>query len=127
LTEERLFYFPLDKFAVSFPDSPNPIHSESGEERNLSSGVKPMPREFFDPIPEEQVIVLVERRTVRDAEGLIKCCEHCNPEDAVWPFAVILDRITGSDPDVTDYILETPARCPSCLCEILEQTHIEPA
>ena len=84
-----------------------------------------MPREFFDPTPEEQVIVLVERETVRDAEGFIKSCEHCNREDVVWPFAIILDRTTGSDPDVTDYIQETPARCPSCLCEILEKTLIE--
>ena len=86
-----------------------------------------MPREFFDPTPEEQVIVLVERETVRDAQGFIKSCEQCNPDDAEWPFNVVLDRITGSDPKVTDYILETAARCPRCLCEIFEKTLIEPA
>ena len=86
-----------------------------------------MPREFFDPTPEEQVIVLVERETVQHAEGFIKSCEHCNPEGAEWPFNAVLDRVTGSDPSVTDYILETPARCPSCLCEILEKTLVEPA
>ena len=90
-------------------------------------GSNPMPREFFDPTPEEHVIVLVERETVRDAEGLIKSCEQCNPHDAEWPLNVVLDRITGSDPKVTDYILETPARCPSCLCEIVEKTLVEPA
>ena len=31
-----------------------------------------MPRDFFDPTPEEQVIVLVEHEIVRNAEGLIK-------------------------------------------------------
>jgi hypothetical protein len=41
-----------------------------------------MPREFFDPTPEEQVIVLVEQETIRNAEGLIKSCEQCNPEGA---------------------------------------------
>jgi hypothetical protein len=86
-----------------------------------------MPREFFDPTPEQQVIVLFERETVRDAEGFIKSCEQCNPNDAECPFNVILDRITGSDPKVTDYILETPARCPSCWCRIAEKTFVEPA
>ena len=73
-----------------------------------------MPREFFDPTPEEQVIVLVEREKVRDAEGFIKSCEQCNPEHAVWPFNIVLDQITGPDPSVTDCILDAPARCPNC-------------
>jgi len=85
-----------------------------------------MPRDFFDPNPEEQVIVLVDRETIRSAEGFIKSCEHCNPEEAEWPFNVVLDRMTGSDPSVTDYILETPARCPRCLREIFEKAFIEP-
>jgi len=42
-----------------------------------------MHREFFDPTPEEQVIALVERETA-------------------------LDRVTGSDPSVTDYVIEEP-------------------
>jgi len=37
--------------------------------------------DFFDPTPEEQVIVFVERDTVRDAEGFIKLCEQCNTFD----------------------------------------------
>jgi hypothetical protein len=81
--------------------------------------------EFFDP--EELVIVLVEREKLRNAEGFIKSCEQCNPEAAEWPFDVLLDRITGSDPKVTDYILETPARCPNCHRQIFENTFIEPA
>jgi hypothetical protein len=85
-----------------------------------------MPRDFFDPTPEEQVIVLVEDETIRNAEGFIKSCEHCNPEEAEWPFNVVLDPVTGSDPSVTDYILESPARCPNCRREILEKTLIEP-
>ena len=39
----------------------------------------------------------------------------------------ILDRVTGSDPSVTDYILEAPAKCPHCRRAILEKTLIEPA
>ena len=35
-----------------------------------------------------------------------------NPVHAEIPFDNILDRVTGSDPSVTDYILEEPAKCP---------------
>jgi hypothetical protein len=52
--------------------------------------------------------------------------EHCNPEGAEIPFDVILDRVTGSDPSVTDYVLEQPAKCPNSRREILETTLIEP-
>jgi len=30
------------------------------------------------------------------------------------PFGVILDRVTGSDQSVTDYVLEQSAKCPNC-------------
>ena len=43
------------------------------------------------------------------------------------PFNAVLDRLTGSDPSVTDYVLEQPAKCPNCKREILEKTLIEPA
>ena len=43
------------------------------------------------------------------------------------PFDVILDRITGSDPSATDYVLESPAKCPNCHRDVLEKTLIEPA
>src|SRR5215831_12754497 len=62
--------------------------------------------DFFDPTPEEQNIVLVNAATLREAEKLIDSCEQCNPEGAEIPFDNILDRVTGSDPSVTDYILE---------------------
>jgi hypothetical protein len=29
-------------------------------------------------------------------------------------FDVILDRVTGSDPSVTDYVFEQLAKCPNC-------------
>jgi hypothetical protein len=86
-----------------------------------------MPREFFDPTPEEQVIVLVEREAIRKAERFIKSCEQCDPEAADWPFTVLLDHFTGSDPRVTDYILEAAARCPNCRRNVFEATLIEPA
>jgi hypothetical protein len=70
-----------------------------------------MSDEFFDRSPEQQVVVLVESATLRQAERLMQSCEHCNEEDAQIPFDNILDRITGSDLSVTDYILEEPAKC----------------
>ena len=84
-----------------------------------------MSRDFFDPTPEEQKI-LVDSAMLRRAEQLIESCEHCNVEGAEIPFDVILDRITDADPSVTDYVLEQPAKCPSCKREILEKTFIEP-
>jgi len=86
-----------------------------------------MPRDFFDPPPEEQRIVLVDEAGVRQAQRLIDSCEQCNPEGAEIPFDNILDRVTSSDPSVTDYVLEQPAKCPNCKREILEKTLVEPA
>ena len=86
-----------------------------------------MSRDFFDPTPEEQRVVLIDAATLRQAELPIESCEHCNPDDAEIPFDNILDRVTGSDPSVTDYILESPAECPHCKRAILEKTIIEPA
>ena len=43
-------------------------------------------------------------------------------EGAEIPFDNVLDRITGSDPSVADYILEALAGCPNCHRDILEKT-----
>jgi hypothetical protein len=79
-----------------------------------------MPRDFFDPTPEEQKVLLVDATTLRKAEKLIESCETCNSEGAEIPFDNILYRVTGSDPSVTDYILEQPAKCPNCNESLLE-------
>src|SRR5262249_25490496 len=60
----------------------------------------------------------------------------CNPDGAEIPVDNTLDRLTGSDPSVTDYILASAAKCPNCRREILERlslsrpnvamVHIEP-
>src|SRR5215469_15533285 len=86
-----------------------------------------MKRDFFDPEIERQIIMLVEAAVLPKAERLIESCEHCNEEGAEIPFDNMLDRVTGSDPSVTDYILEEPAKCPNCRREILEKTLVEPA
>jgi hypothetical protein len=69
---------------------------------------------LFDPTPEQQIVVPVDAATLRKAERLIESCETCNSGGADIPFDWILDRVTGSDPSVTDYILEEPAKCPNC-------------
>jgi hypothetical protein len=77
-----------------------------------------MSRDFFDPSPEQQNVVVIDAATLRKAERLIESCEHCNPEGAEIPFDNILDRVTGSDPSVTDYVFEQPAKCPNCRRDI---------
>ena len=74
-----------------------------------------------------QNVVFIDAAALRKAEDLIESCEACNPEGAEIPFDNILDRVTGSDPSVTDYVLEEPAKCLSCRCEVLEKTLVVPA
>jgi hypothetical protein len=45
-----------------------------------------MSRDFFDPIPEEQNVVLVDAATLRKAEKLIEWCERCNPDAEIPAF-----------------------------------------
>jgi hypothetical protein len=60
--------------------------------------------DFFSPTPEQQIVGLVDAATLRKAERLIESCEHCNTEGGEIPFDNILDRVTGSDPSVTDFL-----------------------
>jgi MscS family membrane protein len=64
--------------------------------------------------------------TIRKAEKLIESFEQCKAEAEI-PFDNILDRVTGSDPSVTNYVLKQPAKCPNCRREIFEKTLVEPA
>jgi hypothetical protein len=71
--------------------------------------------------PEQQKVILIDAATLRESEKLIESCEACNPEDAQIPFDNVLDRVTGSDPSVNDYILEQPTKW-HCRRDILEKT-----
>ena len=85
-----------------------------------------MPRDFFDPTPEQQNVIFIEAAELRAAERMFESCEYCNPENAEIPVDNILDQVTGSDSSVTDYVLEAPAKCPNCRREIKEKTLVEP-
>jgi hypothetical protein len=54
-----------------------------------------MSRDFFDPTPEEQNVVLVDTATLRKAENLIESCEQCNPEMEIR-FAALPILLHGS-------------------------------
>ena len=86
-----------------------------------------MPRDCFDHTPDEQIVVLIETATLSQADQMIEPCEYCNPVGAEIPFDLMLDRITGADSSVTDYILEQPSKCPNCRHDIFEKTLIEPS
>ena len=49
-----------------------------------------MPSDFFDPTPEEQIVILIDAAILRKAERLIESCEACNEDDAQIPFDNIL-------------------------------------
>jgi len=55
-----------------------------------------MTRDFFDPPPEEQRIVLIDAASLRKAERLIESCEQCNEEGAEIRFDNILDLVTAA-------------------------------
>jgi hypothetical protein len=83
-----------------------------------------MSRDFFDPTPEQQNVVLIDAATLQKAQRMIAGCEACS-EHAELPFENILDRLTGSDPTVTDYVLEVSTRCLQCGAEINEKTLVD--
>jgi hypothetical protein len=80
-----------------------------------------MPCDFFDPTPEQQNVVLIDVATLQKVQHMIAGCEAYS-EYAGILLDNILDRLTGSDPSVTDYVLEVPARCLQCGAGINEKT-----
>ena len=55
-------------------------------------------------------VVMIPENTVRNVESLIHGCEHCDEGAADYRFDWVLGRVMG----VSNYILESPARCPDC-------------
>jgi len=79
---------------------------------------------FTVPLQETNV-VLVDGRTLIEAESLISGCEHCN-RDAEISFDYVLDELTGCDPTRTEYLMYRTGRCPNCRSEVTEKTLIIP-
>jgi hypothetical protein len=92
---------------------------------NLNRGIG-MPHDYLRRAPEEQIIKLITNAVMRQAQNLIAFCEHCDPENSEFLFDSLLDRVTGSDPRKTEYLLEVPARCPNCRRDVFEKTLVVP-
>jgi len=82
--------------------------------------------DFFDPSLDRQTVLLIDAAAVRTAELMLESCESCNEEGAEIPFDAVLDCITKSEPAITEYLLEVPARCPNCQSDVLEKTLVVP-
>jgi hypothetical protein len=58
--------------------------------------------------------MLIGEAILRKGERLIVSWQTCNPEKAGFPLTNILDRLTGNNTSVTDYVLADAAKCPRC-------------
>jgi hypothetical protein len=136
----RVWAFLVAEVQLSLPENVHLIHcndcrkfhdvclrSESfGEALDLWLEEENPTRESFDPSPEDQNVVLIDEATLRKVEKLILGCEACSEEeDLKVPFDNMLDRITGNNPAITDYILREPAKCPRCRNDVREKTLVE--
>jgi hypothetical protein len=83
--------------------------------------------DWFDPPWEQTSIILVDARTVLQAQRQIASCEMCVPDTAVIPFDCLIDGVTGCDPRLTDYVMIEPARCSRCSGPVTEKTLVKPA
>ena len=79
-----------------------------------------------DLAPEQQHLIVISTRTIRQAEKRILACEHCCLADVEIPFDWVLDEVTRADSMTTDYLMENPAICPRCCRDIFEKTLVEP-
>jgi hypothetical protein len=85
-----------------------------------------MPLDFYDPSIDESEFVLVDRPTAEKALREVAGCEVCRGDEADIPFDWILDRVTGRDPAINDYVLECFLTCRYCGGDIAEKTLVEP-
>ena len=73
---------------------------------------------------EEINIVLIRENLVAEAEEFVAACEHC-ANNAFVALDYVLDALTGCDPQVTEYMMCRPARCPACSNPVHEKTLIK--
>jgi hypothetical protein len=89
-----------------------------------SGSIDAAPELFALPV-EKIDVVLIDDRTVEEAQSLISGCERCAKEAEI-SFDYVLDELTGSDPTRTEYLMSHSARCPRCLADVTEKTLIIP-
>jgi hypothetical protein len=85
-----------------------------------------IPLDFFDLPIDEAEFVLVDRSTDEKAPRQVAGGEVCRGDEADIPFDWILDRVTGREPAVTDYVLECLLRCRYCGGDIAGKMLVEP-
>ena len=68
-------------------------------------------------------IIFIDAAALLEAQSFISGCQHC-----AWTsettFHQLLDAVTGSDPETTEYVIHGAASCPCCNREITENTFI---
>ena len=70
---------------------------------------------------EDVNIVLVGEALLSELELWLSACERC-VSNAVITLDYVLDALTGADPQVTEYVMCRPTRCPTCSSQINEKT-----
>jgi hypothetical protein len=68
-------------------------------------------------------IIFIDPATLSEARNFISGCDHC-AWTSEMTFRQLLDALTGSDPATTEYVIRVAATCPSCDCEITEDSFI---
>jgi succinate dehydrogenase/fumarate reductase-like Fe-S protein len=68
-------------------------------------------------------IVLVGEALLSEVEQWLSACERC-VDNAVITLDYVLDALTGSDPQVTEYMMCRPTHCPACSSQINEKTRV---
>ena len=70
------------------------------------------------------LFILVSADTLEGARRSIHGCEVCS-NNAVIPFAQVLDRLTGHFDPEREYVLDEDLECPSCSTLIDSYTLVE--
>jgi hypothetical protein len=66
-----------------------------------------MMRNFFDRSPQQQNVIISDAVTLQKEQYMIAGCEACSEAVKIPAEA----RVRGSDPSVTDYVLEVLVLC----------------
>jgi hypothetical protein len=66
-------------------------------------------------------LVAVGETSLRKALTRVVACQNCSPEVS-RPFGSVLSGVLAAEGALVEYVLTTPARCPSCRVSIFENT-----